>query len=89
MSDIEVTQPAEEEFKAPRKPLKRKISETDKMETESVESSGIDSSVSETLPKVGRRRIERQINNFLNHFPLRPRLHFLQSNGRSLLTAAR
>ena len=53
MSDIEVTQPAEEEFKAPRKPLKRKISEADKMETESVESSGIESSVSETLPKVG------------------------------------
>ena len=47
MSDI-----VEEEFKAPRKPLKRKISETDKMETESVESSGIESSVSDTLPKV-------------------------------------
>ena len=53
MSDIEVTPSAEEEFKAPRKPLKRKISESDKMETESVESSGIDSSVSATLPKVG------------------------------------
>ena len=51
MSDI-----VEEEFKAPRKPLKRKISETDKMETESVESSGIESSVSDTLPKVHHRR---------------------------------
>ena len=55
MSDIEVTAPTEEEFKAPRKPLKRKISETDKMETESVESSGIESSVSDTLPKVCRK----------------------------------
>ena len=53
MSDI-----VEEEFKAPRKPLKRKISETDKMETESVESSGIESSVSDTLPKVCREQYQ-------------------------------
>ena len=57
---MEVTQQSnEEEFKAPRKPLKRKISETDKMETESVESSGIESSVSDTLPKVQRRLMEK------------------------------
>ena len=62
MSDIEVTpSPTEEEFKAPRKPLKRKICETDKMETESVESSGIESSVSDTLPKVGNWQIERSM----------------------------
>ena len=69
MSDSEVTQPAEEEFKAPRKPLKRKISETDKMETESVESSGIESSVSDTLPKVHRRLIEKSVDNVLNLCP--------------------
>ena len=63
---MEVTQQSnEEEFKAPRKPLKRKISETDKMETESVESSGIESSVSDTLPKVQRRLMEKLIDPIL------------------------
>lgn len=59
MSDIiDVVSKSKEDFKAPRKPLKRKIAETDKMETESVESSGVESTdLSETmevsiLPKV-------------------------------------
>ena len=49
MSDIiDVVSKPDDGFKAPRKPLKRKISDTDKMETESVESSGVESGSNET-----------------------------------------
>jgi len=52
MGDIEVDPNPNEEFKVPRKPLKRKISEGERMETESVESSGVESSASDVLPKL-------------------------------------
>ena len=55
MSDIiDVVSKPDDGFKAPRKPLKRKISDTDKMETESVESSGVESETMDlsVLPKV-------------------------------------
>ena len=52
MGDIEVDPPASEEFKVPKKTLKRKISEGDRMETESVGSSGVESSGSDLLSKV-------------------------------------
>merc|ERR1712154_587888 len=50
--DIEVDPPTNEEFKVPKKTLKRKISEGDRMETESVGSSGVESSASDLLSKV-------------------------------------
>merc|ERR1712045_31176 len=50
--DIEVDPPSQEEFKVPKKTLKRKISDGDRMETESVESSGVESSGSDLLSKV-------------------------------------
>ena len=52
MGDIEVDPPSQEEFKVPKKTLKRKFSEGDKMETESVQSSGVESSSSDLLSKV-------------------------------------
>ena len=54
MGDTEVGTGNSEEFKLPKKPLKRKISEGDRMETESVESSGVESSASADalLPKL-------------------------------------
>ena len=52
MGDIEVDPPTNEEFKVPKKTLKRKISEGDRMEIESVGSSGVESSASDLLSKV-------------------------------------
>lgn len=52
MGDIEVDPNPNEEFKVPKKPLKRKMSEGERMETESVESSGVESSASDILPKL-------------------------------------
>merc|ERR1711983_673987 len=52
--DIEVDPNPNEEFKVPKNPLKRKMSEGERMETESVESSGVESSASDILPKLSK-----------------------------------
>ena len=51
MADIEVDTNTKEEFKVPKKAMKRKMSEGERMETES---SGVESSTSDVLSKVQR-----------------------------------